>query len=100
MSVPMQRPAFRRELLLFIDWYNEHRPHMSLRGATPNEIYRRQLPACRRPRFEPRSRWPRGSPCAGHWALVRGKPGARLELHVEFQGGRRHLPIVTLKRAA
>jgi len=32
--------------------------------------------------------------------LVRGKPGAQLELHVEFLGGRKHLPIVTLRRVA
>ena len=40
------------------------------------------------------------SPCARPWALVRGKPGAQLELHVEFLGGRKHLPVVTLRRAA
>ena len=34
------------------------------------------------------------------WALVQGKPGARLELDVEFQSGRRQMPIVRLKRAA
>jgi hypothetical protein len=26
MSVPLHRENFRRELLLFRDWYNEHRP--------------------------------------------------------------------------
>jgi hypothetical protein len=40
------------------------------------------------------------SPCAKPWALVKGKPGARLEFDVEFQNGRRHLPIVRLMRAA
>ena len=55
--------------------------------------------------FEIRSRnipWTttRGSPAAKPWALVRGKPGAQLELHVEFLGGRKHLPVVTLRRAA
>jgi hypothetical protein len=33
-------------------------------------------------------------------ALVRGRPGTRLELDVSFQGGRKHLPIVLLTRAA
>ncbi|MCC7418887.1 MAG: transposase, partial [Planctomycetaceae bacterium] len=37
--VPAFRNAFRRELLLFLGWYNEHRPHMPLRGRTPDEVY-------------------------------------------------------------
>jgi hypothetical protein len=57
-------------------------------------------PPNRKPRFEPRSLWPRGSPCAKPWALVKGKPGVRIELHVEFKSGRKHLPIVGLRRAA
>jgi hypothetical protein len=31
---------------------------------------------------------------------VRGKPGARVELEVEFLGGAKHLPVIRLKRAA
>jgi putative transposase len=98
--VPTNRAAFRRELALIVGWYNESRPHSTLAGRTPNEVYRRRHPANRKPRFEPRANWPRGSPCAGAWALVRGKPGARLELDVTFVAGRRHLPAVTLRRAA
>ncbi len=60
----------------------------------------RRCPAPRKPHFEPRSNWPRGSPCAGPWALVRGKPGVRIELDVQFQAGRRPLPIVRLRSAA
>jgi len=33
-------------------------------------------------------------------ALVKGKPGVRIELDVELQSGREHLPIVRVKRAA
>jgi transcriptional regulator with XRE-family HTH domain len=44
--------------------------------------------------------WPRGSPCAKPWALTRGDPGAQLELHVGFQQGRAHLPVVALNRVA
>jgi putative transposase len=98
--VPQWRPAFRRELDLLIEWYNEHRPHDTLGGKTPNEVYCGQFPACRRPRYEPRSRWPRGSPCAKPWALVRSTSGARLQLDIEYLGGRKHLPIVRLKRVA
>ena len=48
----------------------------------------------------PRPQWPRGAPCAKPWALVRGKPGAELILEVRFHRGRKHLPIVRLRRAA
>ena len=54
----------------------------------------------RRPRIEPRSRFPRGSPCAGPHALIAGTPGARFDLDVERLGGHTHLPIITLRRAA
>ena len=69
-------------------------------NATTNETYRRKFARNREPRYEVRSRWPRGSPRAKPWGLVRGKSGAKLELSVEFHGGRRHLPIVSLRRAA
>jgi hypothetical protein len=67
-----------------------------LRGKTPNEAYHGRFPAVRKQSYEPRSRWLRASPCA----LVRGQPGARLELEVEFLAGRKHLPIVRLRRVA
>jgi transposase InsO family protein len=98
--VPYRREAFLREILAATEWYNQFRPHTWLGGRTPNEIYFRAFPANRRPRFEPRSKWPRGSPCAKPWALVRGSPNAKLTLEVRFFHGRKHLPIVTLKRVA
>ena len=76
------------------------RPHSWLDGRTPNEVYFGRRAANRRPRIEPRRRWPRGSPCAGPQTLVAGQPGDRFNLHVDYHAGRRHLPIVTLKRAA
>ena len=98
--VPLEADAFRREVRLVLDWYNEHRPYTTLGGRTPNEVYLGRFPANRKPRFEPRSRWQRGSPCARPWALVKGKPGARFELELEFFAARGHLPIVALRRAA
>jgi hypothetical protein len=32
--------------------------------------------------------------------LVKGRPGARVEIEVEFLDGKRHLPVVHLKRGA
>lgn len=100
LLIPLTHVAFRREFNHIVRWYNESRPHDTLQGQTPNEWYFGRFPTCRKLRHEPRSRWPRGSPCAGPWALVRGKPGAKLELQVALQGRHKHLPIVSLRRAA
>ena len=100
LLVPYKREAFQRELDLALAWYNRHRPHTWLGGKTPDEVYYGQFPANRRPRHEPRERWPRGSPCARPWALVRGSPGARLQMHVSFVNGHKHLPLISLCRAA
>ena len=98
--VPLRREDFRRELLSFADWYNEHRPHRWLGGKTPNEVYFKRRAACHTPRWEPRARWPRGSPCARPVTLIKGQPGVVLALEVRYHAGRKHLPIVYVKRAA
>jgi transposase InsO family protein len=98
--VPQTQRGFRRELASFLEWYNEYRPHMRLDGRTPNEVYFGQPPANRLPRIEPRKRWPRASLCANPHALVAGQPGDHFNLEVSYHGRRRHLPIVSLRRAA
>jgi hypothetical protein len=98
--VPLARRCFQRELQFVVAWYNQDRPHMTLHGATPDEVYFGRRPACRAPRWEPRARWPRASPSAGPQTLVKGQPGARLNLDVSFVAKRRHLPRVTHSRAA
>ena len=98
--VPLRSAAFRCEVQLTIGWYNEHRPHTTLRGRTPNEVYLKRFPANRRPRFELRECWPLGSPCSRPWALVRGQAGAKVQFDVAFPAGRWHLPVVSVKRAA
>ena len=90
----------RRERTLFFDWYNQERPHMTLKGATPDEVYFNQRPANRSPRFEPRPNWPRSSPCAKPQTLVEGQPGVILEMKVQFAARRRHLPCVKLDRSS
>ncbi len=98
--VPRRHAAFGGELKIYLAWYNEHRPHATLHGKTPNEVYFRLRPANQRPRIEPRKRWPRPSPCARPSTLIAGQPGDRFEIEVGFHDGRRHLPIVSLRRAA
>ena len=60
-TIPEDQTAFERELGLIIDWYNEHRPHETFRSKTPNEVHYSRLAANQQPRFEPRTKWPRGS---------------------------------------
>lgn len=98
--VPLSLETTRRQLSWYALWYNEHRPHQSLGGRTPREVYEAQSPANEKPRFEPRERWPQNSLCASPQARTKGKAGVRLELEVTFHEGHRELPIVTLKRAA
>jgi transposase InsO family protein len=98
--VPLREQAILSELSLFADWYNNHRTHSALFGQTPAEVYDGVEPASQLPRFEPRARWPRGAPCSSPQASVAGEPGAIVRLEVTYQVNRRHLPIVSLKRAA
>jgi transposase InsO family protein len=98
--VPLRRRAFLRELRYVAAWCNSHRPHMTLGGRTPDEVHHLLRPMNGQPRFEPRDNWPRRSPCAKPVTLVKGKPGVQLACELTFQGKRRHLPVVTLKRTA
>ena len=98
--VPLRREAFRSELLSFAAWYNGYRPHMWLGGRTPDEAYHALQPANEQPRIEPRARWPAESRCAQPRAPVDGKAGAIVELDVTHIAGRKHLPVVALRRVA
>ncbi len=100
LLIPLRRAKFRKELKLFVSWYNEHRPSSALDGSTPNEVYHDLPPANRRPRCEPRSAWPRRSKCAKPQTLVAGQVSTEFTLKIDFMKGRKHLPIVTLQRAA
>ena len=75
IKVPFRGADFCREVALLVEWYNEHRPHTGLAGATPNETYEGLRPGNRRPRIEPRPGWPRPSPCAKPQVLVAGAAG-------------------------
>ncbi len=87
-------------MILYLKWYEEHRPHQGLGGQTPNEVYYGRLPANEQPRFEPRKKWPRDSLCAAPQAPVKSRRGARLELSITFLNGHSQLPIVELKKVA
>lgn len=97
--VPLRIASYRAELRRYASWYNEHRPQSALGGRTPLEVYEGVAPANRASRVEPRRRWPPGFRCARPFAPTKGKPGQRVVLKLRYFGGRRHLPIVDLRRA-
>jgi transposase InsO family protein len=99
-TIPESQSQFEREITLLINWYNEHRPHMTLGGKTPNEVYFSLPAANEQPRHEPRERWPRGSPCAKPQVDVEGEPGDPIVLKIDCLEGRRHLPIIRTRQAA
>jgi putative transposase len=98
--VPLFMDAFLQELTFYTSWYNRSRPHSSLNGKTPHEIYYDLFPANENPRYEPRTRWPRLAPCASPHTPIAGHCGAPIRLDVRYYKGRKHLPIVDLRQAA
>ena len=98
--VPEDQAEFEREARLIIDWYNEHRPHGTLGGKTPNEVYFSRPAANERARLEPRKRWPRGSPCARPQVDIESEPGDPIIFELDCLDGRRHLPIIRARHAA
>ena len=100
IQVPLRRDRLRGELALFMRWYNGHRPHGALEVQTPDEVYHGLPPACRQPRLELRTRWPDASRCASPQAPRAPDDPTDLAVEIRFLGSRRHLPIVSLRRAA
>jgi transposase InsO family protein len=98
--IPLTHRVMRREIALYVTWYNRHRPSTALGGKTPFEVYGHLPPANSKPRFEPRPLWPRHSPCASPQTGVSGARGTKLRLVVGYLEGRRHLPIIEVRKAA
>lgn len=100
ITIPEEQRAFEHEIRSIVEWYNEHRPHATLAGKTPNEVYFSRPAANQQSRMEPRKRWPRGSPCASPQVGIDGEPGDAVILEIDCYKGRRHLPILRARRAA
>ncbi len=98
--IPFHTQQMRSEMTIFIQWYNRHRPHETLEGATPLERYEDQTPANQAARYEPRNKWPRKSPCAQPIVSVKGRRGVKLELVLSFMDDHKKLPVVELRKAA
>jgi transposase InsO family protein len=89
--VPYGLGAIREELRVFVCWYNEVRPHASLRAAAPAEVFAGVAARCA-PRIEPRARYPVED--------ASRVPADALRLRVVRFEGRQHLPVVELDIAA
>jgi len=98
IRVPLQLNAMRNEIISYAVWYNHYRANEALGGRTPWEVYADLQPANIKPRYEPRRNWPCTGPCASPQTGIRGKRGARLSLVVGYVEGRRHLPVVELRK--
>jgi transposase InsO family protein len=95
--VPFALHEMQAEVAAFVRWYNDHRPHQALKGATPAELRDGARPASNARRLEPRPlmplhRRPRDGPRASRCRDLRAV--------VDYVEGRHHLPIVSLRRAA
>ena len=79
--VPLSEDGIRREIALYVNWYNQFRPHQALGGRIPMDLYFgiEEETTC----FE-----------------TRGENAVAILLVVTRLDDRRHLPIVELKRAA
>jgi len=98
--MPMLKGAALNEVKLHLYWYNHFRPHMTLDAATPQERCSGRTPAHHLFRYEPRPRYPRNAKCAAPQAPLVGPSGTRLELRVAYLHGRKHLPVIELRRVA
>ena len=97
--VPLRLSDFNEELIRYVIWYNEHRPHQYLHGRTPNEVYDSRFPARDGPRLEPRPKYPLKTR-DGNQTSTLAQRAINLQIVVTHLDDRRHLPIVSIKQAA
>jgi hypothetical protein len=96
--VPIAKNEMIHETKLFFDWYNEYRPHMTLNGKTPNEVYYHRHAENAKPRIETRPKAKHSTPCAKPRMCIAGKAGTNIKLHLNFLEGKPHLPIIKIER--
>ncbi len=79
--VPLSEKGIHSEITLYINWYNQHRPHQALGGRIPMDVYYGIEDDITR-------------------LKTRGEDANSIRLVVTRLDNRRHLPIVELKSAA
>jgi putative transposase len=90
--VPLDPKVFHRNVHDYVDWYNTIRPHQSLGGRTPDEVWNGT--SKRLPIFEPRARYPDQA------REFSAPKGTVLSLHIQCFGGHRELPVISIRSAA
>jgi putative transposase len=90
--VPLRMSEMRYEIALYRRWYNRHRPHQSLRGIPPEQIYSDSF-GCGVSRLADLRLFEGDAP--RHRKNLR-----RVDLGISYLGGRPHLPIIQLRNAA
>ena len=98
IMVPLALPRMEAALDAYVGWYNTHRPHMTLNGATPAEIRDRRIPAAKRRGIETRPGYPLKARRGGVPRPRRLK--ADMRLLVTNPEDLPHLPIARLRKAA
>jgi hypothetical protein len=96
--VPLSQGNMENEVLAYVSWYNENRPHTRHFGRTPNEVYFNRRAANTLSRIEPRKYAKHSTPCAAPRMMIRGKAGVNVKLALDFVNGNRLLPIVKIER--
>jgi len=85
----VNKDGFEKELSYWREWYNSYRPHMILKGRTPDEVYINRRAANTLPRIEPRKHAKHSTPCASPRMIIRGKAGDNIRLVLDFYEGNR-----------
>ena len=92
--MPVSLLRIEHELDAYLLWYRQHRPHQGVGGRTPQErlsIRQGDAGADARTSSDARTKRQRGPP---------RRPKRPLRLVVSYVDGRRHLPVIELRRAA
>jgi len=97
--VPTNKVEFEEELEHYRRWFNGFRPHMTLKGRTPQEVYFGLRAGNAKPRIEPRPSVSHRTPCAKPRMMIAGKPGVKVRVKLSLYKDRRHLPIIEVVRA-
>jgi hypothetical protein len=116
IDVPFNFNDMREELALYFEWYNKYRPHEYLNGGTPQEVACKQVingfpsGASNKGTSSPRNKaspgFPsgasnKGTPSPPHepLKLIHGGDVPEMTLDISYLAGRKHLPIIELKKA-
>ncbi|MDR2439672.1 MAG: hypothetical protein LBE12_09940 [Planctomycetaceae bacterium] len=96
--IPISKDDMIHETKLFFDWYNEYRPHTTLNGKTPNEVYYHRHAANAKPRIETRPKVKHSTLCAKPRMCIADKIGTKIKLRLEFLEGQLYLPLIRIEQ--